>query len=575
MAYDTNNTTLSVKESEYNEVINELNEANRLISNNVMNTIQNSVNNINGILNSTPEGATVGRVSYETIDESALNCINALNILRSQFEEAHELIENYNNSNVDVQASTRRHIDALRTEGQGRYSELFTDGVYTYDWSSLNTRLNSSVPGFIFLGLLGGGLTSEKVLNFCETLGINVSRIEGFNDMTPEEQLRAIGVNRTREGMEEVDIEDSLLWEYENLAGGVYTSSYSAGLILPVLTVPTFLTSLGLHAEDYSTANPGATLGEARSKIIEEFGDIGEYSMEPRLNQYTTINEVGEDSISNFGMDVNQRTPSATSKIKEPVATPTSESTGNGYRGGTSSTTQETTNQDTTPSQNSTQDTTNQDTTPSQNSTPTPSPTPEPTPTPKPKPKPKPSPTPEPTPTPSPTPEPTPTPQPTPTPSPSPQPSPSPAPSYKPSYNGNGGESVTPTPTEENTLDVLTDDVIKKGTKISIPTATIPTNTTQTSGGNSVIPVLAGISAAAAAGIGAKAYIDRKNNNDNDSETSNIKTEDWSDSDNVNVEYQETPKEEETLDFDDNYTYDVEEPEKYDARSHQELEDLQ
>ena len=34
-------------------------------------------------------------------------------------------------------------------------------------------------------------------------------------------------------------------------------------------------------------------------------------------------------------------------------------------------------------------------------------------------------------------------------------------------------------------------------------------------------------------------------------------------------------KEEETLDFDDNYTYDVEEPEKYDARSHQELEDLQ
>ena len=143
-------------------------------------------------------------------------------------------------------------------------------------------------------------------------------------------------------------------------------------------------------------------------------------------------------------------------------------------------------------------------------------------------------------------------------------------------YSENNNYSNNETPTEVQTTAPIDEDVIKPGNTYKLPTSTKPatTTTTTSSGGSSVIPVLAGLGAAAAAGIGAKAYIDRKNNRDNDEEAEEFKAEDWSADENINVEYQEPiENEEQTLDFDD--TPEVEEPEKYGARTHQELENLQ
>ena len=119
-------------------------------------------------------------------------------------------------------------------------------------------------------------------------------------------------------------------------------------------------------------------------------------------------------------------------------------------------------------------------------------------------------------------------------------------------------------------------DVIKEGNSYKLPTSTKPVapTTTTSSKGNGVIPVLAGLSAAAAAGIGAKAYMDRKNNRDNDEEEE-FKAEDWSENTDVNMEYQEPEGEKvESLDFDDGVE-DTPETERYGARTQQDLQDLQ
>ena len=150
-------------------------------------------------------------------------------------------------------------------------------------------------------------------------------------------------------------------------------------------------------------------------------------------------------------------------------------------------------------------------------------------------------------------------------------------------WNNNNNNSSSTTNVEKPTTAPTTpieEDVIKKGNTYKLPTSSKPattttTTTTTSNKGNSAIPVLAGLAAAAAAGIGAKAYIDRKNNRDNDEEAENFKAEDWSNNTDVNIEYQEPEtQKEETLDFDDN-SYEPEETEKYGARTHQELEDLQ
>ena len=154
-----------------------------------------------------------------------------------------------------------------------------------------------------------------------------------------------------------------------------------------------------------------------------------------------------------------------------------------------------------------------------------------------------------------------------------PQPQPS---GYTPT--GGGGSDDEVVPTETPTAVVVDEDVIVPGRTYKLPTSSKPvaesTTTTTSKGGSSVIPVLAGLAAAAAAGVGAKAYIDRKNNRDNE-ENEEFKAEDWSGNTEISMEYEEPEdRNAETLDFDEP-GYQEEEPERYGAKTSQDLEKLQ
>ena len=143
------------------------------------------------------------------------------------------------------------------------------------------------------------------------------------------------------------------------------------------------------------------------------------------------------------------------------------------------------------------------------------------------------------------------------------------------------------TTTEEttNTLDDLMgetttsiDDIIKGNKYTKIPTSTTPIkrNSPKNSSGSAIIPVAAGLSAAAAAGIGAKAYIDRKNNSDNGDEEEyedDWSEEDWSEDDSENLDYENDTSEAENEE--DLTDYETSEIDKYDAKENKELEDLQ
>lgn len=137
--------------------------------------------------------------------------------------------------------------------------------------------------------------------------------------------------------------------------------------------------------------------------------------------------------------------------------------------------------------------------------------------------------------------------------------------------------SITGTLTEGTTS---IEDVIKGSKVTKIPTSPSPVTTTSSSSGSSaVIPIAAGLSAAAAAGIGAKAYMDRKHNNDNgEDDEDEFDTDEWSGDDSVDIQYDEdTANGENYLDDDDDYSYQAtsNNEEKYDARSSEELADLQ
>ena len=122
------------------------------------------------------------------------------------------------------------------------------------------------------------------------------------------------------------------------------------------------------------------------------------------------------------------------------------------------------------------------------------------------------------------------------------------------------------------------EDVIKGSNYTKIPTSSKPVITTSSSRTSAAIPISAAASAAAAAGIGAKAYLDRKNNNDNGS-SDEINTDEWTGDDAVDIQYDDssdTNAGENVLDADDDYSYQpAEDTEKYDARSSDELADLQ
>lgn len=238
-----------------------------------------------------------------------------------------------------------------------------------------------------------------------------------------------------------------------------------------------------------------------------------------------------------------------------------------------------------------------------------------------PKPTPSPTKTPTPTPTPSTTPTPTPTPSVTPTPTPSVTPSvtPTPTPSTPdqviddpgttpptptadtPSggdtvvhtgggYTGGGNYTATDpvgveTPMEgvpedgieniegliDNSEDSI-DEIIKKGSNYTkIPSSSTAIKS-KSSSGSAVIPIAAGLTAAAAAGIGAKAYLDRKNNNDVGEDE--FYGDEWDGDENLEIDYGDSQGEQ-YLD-DDDYGYQAtENTESYSARSNDELADIQ
>ena len=129
--------------------------------------------------------------------------------------------------------------------------------------------------------------------------------------------------------------------------------------------------------------------------------------------------------------------------------------------------------------------------------------------------------------------------------------------------------TVDDTPILEDTKDSI-EDIIQRGRTTKIPTSSVPIQPTVKSTGNSVIPIAAGLSAAAAAGIGAKAYIDHKNNSSYD----DIDTEEWSEDDSLLEIDESSENGDEELSSEDEYSY-QEETEKYGARNNEELADLQ
>ena len=122
------------------------------------------------------------------------------------------------------------------------------------------------------------------------------------------------------------------------------------------------------------------------------------------------------------------------------------------------------------------------------------------------------------------------------------------------------------------------DDIVGGNQYTKIPTSNKPVTTSNKRSSSSVIPIAAGLSVAAAAGIGAKAYMDRKRNNDMDDdeeyEDDDFDSEEWSgDEDTVELDYSSPSagNEDDYLE-DDNY---YQEDSGYTARSSNELADLQ
>ena len=74
------------------------------------------------------------------------------------------------------------------------------------------------------------------------------------------------------------------------------------------------------------------------------------------------------------------------------------------------------------------------------------------------------------------------------------------------------------------------------GEYVDIPTLSQPiTSPTQTTTKKSAIPVIAGLSAAAVAGIGTKAYLDKKE--ENDEEDDELTTEEWEGDESTDFNY--------------------------------------
>lgn len=120
------------------------------------------------------------------------------------------------------------------------------------------------------------------------------------------------------------------------------------------------------------------------------------------------------------------------------------------------------------------------------------------------------------------------------------------------SNNGKGNYTFTNSgisASQDEPIEILTDEKPGDDQITSLPDDnediyTIPTDLSgvtstkkhSSGGGSSVIPILGGLGAAAAVGVGAKIYMDNKKNNDNDEDSSESddNTEDWNETSNEN-----------------------------------------
>ena len=120
------------------------------------------------------------------------------------------------------------------------------------------------------------------------------------------------------------------------------------------------------------------------------------------------------------------------------------------------------------------------------------------------------------------------------------------------------------------------DNIVKGNKYTKIPTSSAPLKsaTSEKSSGSTIIPIAAGLSAAAAAGIGAKAYIDRKNNNYNGDDDDELETDEWDEGASVNINYDDATEEEDSY-LASSDAYENNQEEKYGARTSEELADIQ
>ena len=130
---------------------------------------------------------------------------------------------------------------------------------------------------------------------------------------------------------------------------------------------------------------------------------------------------------------------------------------------------------------------------------------------------------------------------------------------------------------EENLAGSFADLITGGNEYVEIPTSSTPiTTTTENSSKKSIIPVIAGLGAAAVAGIGTKAYLDKKEENENNKV--DMETDEWeSDGEQVDFDYNNeniSVIEKDYLEPTDEYAYQEESIESYRAVNSSELDSM-
>lgn len=130
---------------------------------------------------------------------------------------------------------------------------------------------------------------------------------------------------------------------------------------------------------------------------------------------------------------------------------------------------------------------------------------------------------------------------------------------------------------EENLAGSFADLITGDNEYVEIPTSSTPiTTTTENSSKKSIIPVIAGLGAAAVAGIGTKAYLDKKEENENNKV--DMETDEWeSDGEQVDFDYNNeniSVIEKDYLEPTDEYAYQEESIESYRAVNSSELDSM-